>query len=57
MTDIKKFSGDVLSPETYKEHILKLERENLRDLDKKDKKQMVSLIVKHFEEARKNDHK
>lgn len=51
MTD--KFSG-VLSVETFKEFVLEIERNNLKQIDKEDKKNMVSKIVRNYEEAKKN---
>lgn len=57
MIDIKEISGSKLTAENFKDFVLSLERENLRKLDRDDKKQMVSKIVHNYEEAQKNDHK
>ena len=45
-----------LLKEKFKEFILNLERENLKNLFKEDKKVMVSRIIKAYEEAKKNDN-
>lgn len=45
MIDIKEISGGKLTAEGFKDFVLELERENLRNIDKEDKKQMVSKIV------------
>lgn len=57
MNDIKDISGNKLTAENFKDFVLALERENLRKLDREDKKQMVSKIVRNYEEAQKNDNK
>lgn len=49
----KKFTGN-LTPESFKDYVLELERINLHNLDKEDKKNMVSKIMRTFEEAKKN---
>lgn len=56
MIDIKEISGDKLTAENFKDFVLELERENLRNIDKEDKKQMVSKIVRNYEEAKKSDN-
>lgn len=56
MINIKDISGDNLTVETFKEFVLELERDNLKKLEKDDKKQMVSKIMRTFEEAKKNDN-
>lgn len=56
MIDIKEISGDKLTAEGFKDFVLELERENLRNIDKEDKKQMVSKIVRNYEEAKKGDN-
>lgn len=56
MIDIKEISGDKLTAEGFKDFVLELERENLRNIDKEDKKQMVSKIVRNYEEAKKSDN-
>lgn len=55
MTD-KKLSGEKLNPESFKDVVLELERENLKNLDKIDKKSMVSKIKRLYEEGKKNDN-
>lgn len=57
MSDIKDISGSKLTADNFKDFVLTLERENLRKLDREDKKQMVSKIVRNYEEALKNDNK
>ena len=52
MTD-KKIEGN-LTPETYKDIILKLERDNLYNVDKENKKSMVDKIIKIYEEEKNN---
>lgn len=56
MIDIKEIFGDKLTAECFKDFVLELERENLRNIDKEDKKQMVSKIVRNYEEAKKSDN-
>lgn len=56
MIDIKEISGEKLTSENFKNFVLELERENLRNIDKEDKKQMVSKIVRNYEEAKKSDN-
>ncbi len=56
MIDIKEISGDKLTTESFKNFVLELERENLRNIDKEDRKQMVSKIVRNYEEAKKSDN-
>ena len=53
MIDKKIIEGN-LTPETYKDFILKLERENLQNLVKEDKKSIVAKIIRIYEEAKKN---
>ena len=55
MSDKPVFTEE-LTPENFKEFILNLERENLKNLFKEDKKVMVSRIIKAYEEAAKNDN-
>lgn len=57
MSDIKKISGDNLTVENFKDFILELERTNLRNLDREDKKQMAAKILRNYEEAIKDDNK
>ena len=56
MNSIKDISGNNLTVENFKEFILELERTNLKKLEKEDKKQMISKIIRTFEEAKKNDN-
>lgn len=56
MIDIKNISGENLTVENFKNFVLELERENLRNIDKEDKKQIVSKIIKNYEEAKKGDY-
>ena len=53
----KKFEGKELTPPNYKDFVLDLEKANLTNIDKEDKKVMVAKIVRLYEEARKNDNK
>lgn len=53
MTD-KKMSGIELNPENFKEYVLEIERENLKNIDKDEKKIMVAKIIRTYEEAKKN---
>ena len=55
MTD-KKFTGQ-LTVENFKDYILDLERDNIRELTKEEKKEMASKIIRNYEEAKKNDNK
>lgn len=57
MIDVKEISGTKLTTENFKNFILSLERENLKKLTREDKKQMVTKIIKCYEEAKKNDNK
>ncbi len=45
-----------LTPESFKDCVLKLERDNLKKIDKDDKKIMVNKIIRIYEEA-KNENK
>ena len=54
MTD-KKFEGS-LTPENFKDFILDLEKENLKKIEKDDKKVMFSKIMRNYEEAKRNDN-
>ena len=56
MIKLENVSGENLTIENFKEFVLALERENLKKLEKEDKKQMVSKIMRTFEEAKKNDN-
>ena len=57
MINISNISGEKLTVENFKNFVLDLERENLRNLDKDDKKQLVAKIMKTYEEAKKSDNK
>ena len=57
MINISNISGEKLTVENFKNFVLDLERENFRNLDKEDKKQMVAKIMKTYEEAKKSDNK
>lgn len=57
MSDIKNISGDNLTVENFKDFVLELERINLRNLDREDKKQMAAKILRNYEEAIKDDNK
>ena len=57
MTDIKGILSDQLITERFKDFVLELERENLGNIDKENKKQMVSKIIRNYEEAKKSDNK
>ena len=50
-----KFTKE-LTVENFKNYILDLERENIRDISKEDKPRMVQRIIKAYEEAKKNDN-
>lgn len=56
MTDEKKFNS-MLTPDNFKDYILELEKNNLRNINKEDKKVIVAKIVRKYEEALKNDNK
>lgn len=49
-----KFTNKPLTAENFKEFVLAIERSNLRDINKDDKKTMVSRIIRTYEEAKKN---
>lgn len=51
----KKFEGP-LTPEAFKDFVLGLEKENLKKIEKDDKKVMVSRIMRNYEEAKRNDN-
>ena len=53
MIDKKRIEGN-LTPETYKDFVLNLERDNLNNLVKEDKKSMVAKIIRVYEEEKKN---
>ena len=53
MIKLEDISGEKLTVDNFKEFVLEIERENLKKLEKEDKKQMVSKIMRTFEEAKK----
>lgn len=53
MIDKKSIEGN-LTPEAYKDFIIQLERENLQNLVKEDKKSIVAKIIRVYEEEKKN---
>ena len=53
MIDKKRIEGN-LTPETYKDFVLNLERDNLNNLVKEDKKSMVVMIIRVYEEEMMN---
>lgn len=53
----KKIVGESLTVENFKDYILEMEKDNLKNLTREDKKQMVAKIVRTYEEAKKNDNK
>lgn len=50
----KRIMGVELTPENYKDYVLELERTNLKNIDKEEKKAMVAKIIRTYEEAKKN---
>ena len=50
----KKKLGSELNPENFKDYVLELERENLKNIEKDEKKVMVAKIIRIYEEAKKN---
>lgn len=55
MTD--KFTGKSLTIENFKDFVLSIESENLKNINKEDKKNMVAKIIRTYEGARKDDNK
>jgi hypothetical protein len=55
MTD--KFTKETLTEEDFKDYILELESNNLKNIEKEDKKSMVAKIIRMYEEAKKNGNK
>ena len=53
MPDLK-FEG-VLTPESFAEYIIGLEKNNLRTIEKEDKNLMVAKIIRSFEDAKKKE--
>ena len=54
---IDKFAEKELTAENFKEFVLEMERDNLKNIDKADKKVIVTKIVRVYEEARKDGNK
>lgn len=54
---INKFTAETLSVEKFKDYVLEMESNNLQNIDKEDKKSMVSKIIRTYEEAKKNGNK
>lgn len=54
---IDKFAEKELTAENFKEFVLEMERDNLKNIDKADKKVIVTKIVRGYEEARKDGNK
>ncbi len=52
----EKLNANNMSPENFKDFVLKLERDNLKNLNKEDKKSMVSKIIRTYEEGKKSDN-
>ena len=55
MTD-EKLMWENMTPENFKDFVLELERDNLKNLNKEDKKSMVSKIIRTYEEGKKSDN-
>ena len=55
MIDKKNFEGE-LTPDNFKDFVIELEKENLRNLTREEKKTMVARIIREYEEAKKNDN-
>lgn len=51
---IDKLNDKSLTVENFKEFVLELENKNLKNINKDDKKTMVSRIIRTYEEAKKN---
>lgn len=51
---IDKFDGNTLTPENFKNYVLKIEEDNLKNIDKEDRKSMVAKIIRTYEEAKKD---
>lgn len=43
-----------LTVENFKDFVLEIENNNLKNIDKEDKKSMVAKIIRTYEEAKKN---
>lgn len=55
MTD--NSTKDLMNVENFKEYVLNLERDNLKNINKEDKKTMVSKIIRTYEEGKKDGNK
>lgn len=55
MTD--NSTKDLMNVENFKEYVLNLERDNLKNINKEDKKAMVSKIIRTYEEGKKDGNK
>lgn len=51
----EKFNLGQLTPQNFKNYVLKIEQENLKNIDKVDKKGMVSQIIRVYEEESRKD--
>ena len=54
---IDKFNSDTLTVDSFKDYVLKLEENNLKNIIKEDKKSMVAKIIRTYEEAKKDGNK
>ena len=43
-----------LTPENFKDYVMELENNNLKNIAKEDKKNMVAKIIRTYEEAKKD---
>lgn len=50
---IEKFT-QTLTVENFKDFVLEIESDNLKNIEKKDKKNMVAKIIRNYEEAKKD---
>ena len=55
MTD--NSTKDLMNVENFKEYVLNHERDNLKNINKEDKKAMVSKIIRTYEEGKKDGNK
>ena len=54
---IDKFTKENITVDSFKDFVLELERNNLRNISKEDKKTMVAKIIRTYEEANKDGNK
>ena len=54
---IDKPSAEDLTVEKFKDFVLELESDNLKNIQKDDKKSMVAKIIRNYEEIKKNGNK